>query len=185
MRAHTLRGAFACTLSLAVAMGCQREHSDSARSVASTPAAAGAARALEQIDGRTPLPLLPMMAAHQKQNMREHLQAVQEMTAALAIGDFGGVKRAAARLGSSQQMTRMCEHLGARAPGFTETALRFHETADTIGVAADRQDRDAVLTALTRTLAACTGCHSTFKQRVVDEATWNAFSAPARYVDGH
>ena len=115
-----------------------------------------------------------MMAAHQKQNMREHLQAVEDMTASLAIGDFVGVKHAAERLGSSQQMTRMCEHMGAHAPGFTDTALSFHKTADTISSAAERQDRDAVLAALTRTLAACTGCHSTYKQQVIDEATWAA-----------
>ena len=29
-----------------------------------------------------------------------------------------------------------------------------------------------VLTALNETLATCTGCHSTFKQQVVDETTW-------------
>jgi cytochrome c556 len=121
-----------------------------------------------------------MMAAHQKQNMRDHLQAVQELTASLATGDFVGVKHAAERLGSSQQMTRMCEHMGAHAPGFTETALSFHKTADTLSSAAEHQDRDAVLAALTRTLAACTGCHSTYKQQVIDEETWAALSTTRR-----
>lgn len=156
-------------------MGCQQERRASeAASARAKPPPPSAQQALDRIDGRTPVPLLPTMAAHQKQNMRGHLEAVQAMTAALAIGDFAGVKHAAERLGSSQQMTRMCEHLGAHAPGFTQTALSFHETADDIGTAAERQDRDAVLTALTRTLAACTACHSTYKQQVVDEATWAA-----------
>lgn len=31
---------------------------------------------LDGMDTRAPVPLLPMMANHQKQNMRAHLQAV-------------------------------------------------------------------------------------------------------------
>ena len=178
MICRTLRRGIA---SAVLIIACQGERSTSeAPSAGTKPVPAPAQAALDRIDGRTPLPLLPMMAAHQKQSMREHLQAVQEMTASLAIGDFAGVKQAAERLGSSQQMTRMCEHMGAHAPGFTETAMSFHETADTIGAAAERQDRDAVLTALTRTLAACTGCHSNYKQHVIDEATWAALPAKTR-----
>jgi DNA-binding MarR family transcriptional regulator len=40
--------------------------------------------ALDRMDTRAPVPLLPMMANHQKQNMRDHLVAVQEIVAALA-----------------------------------------------------------------------------------------------------
>lgn len=134
---------------------------------------------LDRMDGRTPVPLLPMMAEHQKRNMRDHLVAVQELTGALAVGDFSEVQRVAARLGSSPQMTRTCEHLGAHAPGFTELALNFHTTADTIAEAATRRDRDAVLEALNRTLAACTSCHATYKQQVVDDATWATLSVRA------
>jgi hypothetical protein len=158
---------------LVASVACRREQSaPEAPDAASRRDSPVAQQTLDKLDGRTPLPLLPMMAAHQKQNMREHLEAVREATKALAIGDFVGVKRAAERLGSSAQMTRMCEHMGAHAPGFTETALSFHKTADGIGAAAERQDRDDVLAALARTLAACTGCHSTYKQQIVDEATW-------------
>jgi hypothetical protein len=178
---HALKRGFAAVVLVVLTSSCQRERSASdAPSMAIKPAPAPAQQALDRIDGRTPLPLLPMMAAHQKQNMREHLQAVQAMTASLAVGDFAGVKHAAERLGSSQQMTRMCEHMGAHTPGFTETALSFHETADTIGAAAEHQDRDAVLAALTRTLAACTSCHATYKQQVIDEAAWAALPAPTR-----
>ena len=170
-----LKRGLASALFIATTSGCQRERSASeAPSAGTKPTPAPAQQALDRLDGRTPLPLLPMMAVHQKQNMREHLQAVQEVTASLAVGDFVGVRQAAERLGSSAQMTRMCEHMGAHAPGFSETALSFHKTADTIRSAAERQDRDAVLTALTRTLAGCTGCHSTYKQQVIDEATWTA-----------
>ena len=72
------------------------------------------------MDTRTPVPLLPMMADHQKRNMRDHLLAVQEIVAALAADNFAAVERSAGRIGYSEQMGQMCVHMGAGAPGFTE-----------------------------------------------------------------
>jgi hypothetical protein len=145
---------------------------------ASPPHAAAVPRddarsALEALDGRAALPLLPMMANHQKQNMRDHLVAVQEIVTAVAADDFATVERAAGRIGFSESMAQMCTHMGAGAAGFTERALEFHRTADTIAVAARQGNAPAVLHALGKTLNACTGCHAAFKQQVVDEATWN------------
>ena len=96
-------------------------------------------------DTRQPLPLPAMMAEHQKQNMREHLAAVQAIIAAIARDDMGGVAEASARIGYSEAMGQMCEHMGAATPGFTAMALNFHHTADTIGEAARRGDRAGVL----------------------------------------
>jgi hypothetical protein len=114
------------------------------------------------MDTRSPVPLLPMMANHQ-----------QEIVMAAAGGDFVGIERAAARIGYSEQMGQMCTHMGAGAPGFTEAALEFHHTADTIVSAARQHDLAAVMGALGSTLQTCTGCHASFRQEVVDEATWN------------
>jgi cytochrome c556 len=130
-------------------------------------APASAHEALDKLDQRRPVPLLPMMAQHQKQNMREHLEAVQEVVAAAALNDFGKVALAAKRMGFSESMGRMCEHMGAAAPGFTEEALAFHHTADEIAIAAKSQDGAAVLAALSKTLQACTRCHATYKQQLV------------------
>jgi len=124
---------------------------------------------LDRLDRRKPLPLLPMMANHQKENMREHLAVVQQVVAATAIGDFAQVAQAAQRMGYSEAMGQMCEHMGAGASGFTEQALAFHHAADRIASAAKREDSPAVLAALGETLAACTGCHATYKQKVVDK----------------
>ncbi len=123
--------------------------------------------ALDQLDERRPVPLLPMMAHHQKESMREHLEAVQEVVAAVATGEFDKVAVAGKRLGYSEHMGRMCEHMGAGAPGFTEQALSFHHTADAIVTAAEERDGAAVLAALSKTLRACTSCHSTYKQQLV------------------
>ncbi len=164
------------TLTFVVAIsfcfGCRAAPGSEATREASTgpavlPTAPNANDALEKLDPRRPVPLLPMMAQHQKANMREHLEAVQEVVAAAAVSDFEKVAVAAKRMGFSESMGRMCEHMGTGAPGFTEQALAFHHTADEIVSAATRQDGPAVLAALSKTLSACTSCHAAFKQQLV------------------
>ncbi|MEW6435240.1 MAG: hypothetical protein AB1730_27410 [Myxococcota bacterium] len=146
---------------------------------AAPPPKLAALDALDAPDTRKPVPLIPMMAQHQKQNMRDHLQAVQEMVVALAADHFAPVEQASARIGSSPQMAMMCNHMGQGAPGFTDQALAFHQTADTIAAAKKKRDRKGVLTALGQTLATCTACHATWKQDVVDEKTWSEASKSA------
>lgn len=166
---------------------CSRESSPApaATSSATTaPSAASAAAALDGMDTRAPVPLLPMMANHQKQNMRDHLAAVQEIVSAIATDDFAGVERAASRIGFSEQMGQMCTHMGAGAPGFTEQALNFHQTADRISAAARDRDRARVLTELGATLQTCTSCHAAWKQQVVDEPTWTRLTSSAPPTHG-
>jgi hypothetical protein len=133
----------------------------------------------DALDSRTPVPMLAMMANHQKENMRDHLLVVQQIALALAGDDFPAVERAASRMGYTEQMGRMCTHMGSGAPGFTEQALRFHHAADRIGVAARERDRKRVLAELGATLQICTSCHSTFKQQVVDEPTFRRLASSA------
>jgi len=151
-------------------------------SVATSHAPATACAPLEQLaamDTRRPVPLQPMMAWHQKQNMMEHLVAIQRITDALAREDWEGVAAASALIESSPQMQQMCHHMGAGADGFTELALDFHRRADAIGVAARAQDGTAVLRATSSALEACTSCHATYRQDVVDPATWEARTGSA------
>ena len=143
--------------------------------------------ALDQMDSRIAVPLLPMMANHQKQNMRDHLLAVQEIILAAAVDDFAAIERAATRIGYAPQMAQMCTRMGAGARGFTEQASTFHHTADAIGAAARQRDRVAVMAALGSTLQTCTGCHETYRQHIVDEATWTrltALAAPTGHQPG-
>ena len=83
----------------------------------------------------------------------------------------------------------MCQHMGVGAEGFTEMALDFHRRADAIGEAARAHDGAAVLRATSETLRACTACHATFRQEVVDAATWHAHTGeahvPAMMHDAH
>ena len=130
-----------------------------------------------------------MMAWHQKQNMMEHLVAIQRIVDASAKEDWAAVAEASAMIESSAQMQQMCEHMGAGAPGFTELALDFHTRADAIGVAAKAEDAKGVLEATSNTLAACTGCHSAYRQEVVDAESWQARTGsshdPAAMHGGH
>jgi hypothetical protein len=145
------------------------------------PALHGAAM---EADARRPLPLLAMMADHQKQSMRDHLVAVQEIVAAIAMDDYAAVEKSAGRIGYSEQMGQMCTHMGAAAPGFTEQAMAFHHTADRIADAARARDRSRVLAELGATLKTCTECHSAWKQQVVDEATWRQLTSAPQPATG-
>jgi hypothetical protein len=176
----------ACLLSIALfgtlVGGCDKPEGTSANQSPPPEAAASPAphHPPSTSDTRKPLPLLAHMAEHQRENMRDHLAAIQEILAALSVNDFEGVERAASRIGYSEQMGRMCSHMGAGAPGFTDTALNFHRTADTIGTAAKQRDAGATLKAVSATLQTCVGCHATYRQEIVDEAKWNELTKAAR-----
>lgn len=124
------------------------------------------------MDERRPVPLLPQMAHHQKQNMRDHLVAVREIAAAAGKRDFEAIREAAEPIGSSPEMKQMCRHMGAGADGFTERALEFHKKADGIIESAKSEDLTGVFDSLSATLQTCTSCHSTYKQKVVSPEAW-------------
>jgi hypothetical protein len=177
-----IRGKCSLAFGMIVFASCQKPdpHQEPAAPVAivTSPSPICEAHAsLDEIDTRIAVPLLPMMANHQKQNMRDHLLAVQEIVLASGRGNFAGVERAATRIGYSAEMGKMCTHMGAGAQGFTDQALAFHRTADSIAAAARKHDRPAVMTALGTTLQMCTACHETFRQRVVDQATWTRLTS--------
>jgi len=121
-----------------------------------------------------------MMANHQKQNMRDHLVAVQKIIAGVAANDFDAIAAASKPIGYSEQMGAMCSHMGGGAPGFTEQAIAFHHTADKIGDGARLHDMNAVLAALNETLSSCTACHAAFKQSVVDDPALAMPTRPSR-----
>jgi len=159
------------------ACGCQNHSAPrSTSSVGGHPQPNHAQPVADALDTRIPVPLLPRMAQHQRENMRDHLAAVQEILASVAQNDFAGVEKAAARIESSAQMQAMCQHMGMGAPGFTELALNFHRTADAIAPAARKRDEKEVLKALSATVSTCVGCHATYRQQIVDEATWQRLS---------
>lgn len=153
-------------------LGSTNEPAPSAAQEDSADNECGAIAELASLDPRRPVPLQPMMAWHQKQNMMEHLVAIQRITGALAEENWDEVESAALLIGTSPQMEQMCQHMGAGADGFTELALDFHRRADAIAVAARTHEIPAVLGATDLTLQACTTCHASYRQEVVDAQTW-------------
>jgi hypothetical protein len=141
--------------------------------VPARPVTAHPADALASLDPRTPVPLLPPMALHQKQNMQDHLLVVQQITDGLAREDWPAIEAAAGRFASSPEMQMQCEHMGMGADGFTERALDFHRRADGIAAAAKEKDAAKILAATATTLEACTSCHATYRQDVVTDAAWS------------
>ena len=181
-----MRSSAGLALLALLATGCGDDQISPAPDVATPPAdASSPVVALNDMDPRTPVPLQPMMAWHQKRNMQEHLIAIQHITEALSREDWAAVAEAAATIESSPQMQMQCEHMGAGADGFTEMALDFHRRADAIGEAARSEDTRAVLLATANTLEACTGCHATYRQEVVDAETWAARTATRHVPPGH
>ncbi|MCB9682602.1 MAG: hypothetical protein H6733_14145 [Alphaproteobacteria bacterium] len=140
---------------------------------AAAPSSAPSAHAiLDGMDDRTPVPMPPHMALHQKAMMRDHLEAVQQVLDALAVSDWARVEAAASRIGTSPEMAQTCEHMGAAAPGFTEQSLDFHARADAIAQAARDHDAAAVLRSTSDTLSACTACHARWRQQVESAADY-------------
>lgn len=134
-------------------------------------------------DTRISLPLRPALARHQKQNMREHLEAVQAIVAGLATGDFTAIETAASRMGYSRETATQCEHMGADAPGFAERAIAFHKSADEIAAAARRKDIQDVTANLSRTLVQCTGCHATYRQDIIGKRSHDRLVEP--FIGSH
>src|SRR5687767_15989180 len=87
-------------------LGCRAtaggEPKPEASHLAKAAAPANPNAALDKLDQRRPVPLLPVMALHQKQNMRDHLEAVEQVVAAASAGDFDKVAAAATRMGYSE-----------------------------------------------------------------------------------
>ena len=165
-------------LMVLLAAGCSGDASSPAPDAAAQSAYASSPVAtLNGMDPRAPVPLQPAMAWHQKQNMQEHLIAILHITESLSREDWEAVAEASSTIESSPQMQMQCEHMGAGADGFTEMALDFHRRADAIGEAARNEDTKAVLRATAHTLEACTRCHATYRQDVVDAETWEVRTA--------
>jgi hypothetical protein len=127
-------------------------------------------------DTRKPLPLTAMMAEHQKQNMRGHLEAIRDLTEAFVSKNFKQIEDAGKRLGTSPEMKMMCDHMGRGAPGFTEMALRMHSEADKITEAGQKKNLKAAMVATNRTLQSCTACHAVYKQEVLSDDDWKKAS---------
>jgi len=115
------------------------------------------------IDERTSLHLSPMMKQHQLTNMRDHLAAVQEIIIQIGLGNFSQASNTAhQKLGLTKEMEAMCSSFGSDT--FKELGIRFHKSADDLGVILEKGNTEDSLAALGKTMSYCVACHAQFKQ---------------------
>jgi cytochrome c556 len=113
-------------------------------------------------DRRTALKASPMVFAHQKAQMREHLRAAQETLASLAKGDFAAAADTAhEKLGVSPQMRKMCGVFGDET--FRTMGMTFHERADHVADVARTGDLAKTVAAYADMIQACVDCHDAYR----------------------
>ncbi len=114
-------------------------------------------------DHRVSLHLSPEKAKHQLMNMRNHLQAVQQIINYLSKDDFDSASFiASSRLGLTNEMKKMCSSFGNEK--FENLGLEFHKSADKMSEVMKTKNKNKALEALTLTLNYCVTCHSVFRQ---------------------
>jgi len=114
---------------------------------------------------RTALNLPPASQEGLKLTMREHLEAIEAIVAALAREDF--VKAATLaneELGFPKHHVAMQREQGATfPPAYHELAMAHHQAAEALGTAIPTKDLKKILPQLEQTIHACVKCHQAFR----------------------
>lgn len=120
-------------------------------------------------DTRVLVAFPPALAASTLANMRDHLQAIQEINVALAAGDDGAAaKIAETRLGMSS-LERHDAHEAARymPPDMQMAGTAMHRAASRFAIEAQNAavtgDLKPALGALATVMEACVACHAGFR----------------------
>lgn len=100
-----------------------------------------------------------------KLTMREHLEALQKILAALAGDDY---EKAAAiaheELGFPKHHQAMQREQGVAFPsGYQKLAMAHYQTAEDLAEVIPSKDMPRILAHLNRTVKACVNCHHTYK----------------------
>ncbi|CBE69003.1 MAG: cytochrome c [Candidatus Methylomirabilis oxygeniifera] len=118
-------------------------------------------------DGRTELRHIPApMKIMHKAMMRQHLDHVSQITAALAANDLNkAAEIAVTNLGWSQERAQECSVFEPVKSGsdYTTLAAAMHKKADELADAAKSGYRDKAFQALAELIHNCNECHKKFK----------------------
>ena len=114
---------------------------------------------------RSSLDLSPSAEEGLKLTMREHLEALQQILAALAGDDY---EKAAAiaheELGFPKHHQAMQREQGFAFPsGYQKLAMAHHQVAEDLAEVIPSKDMPRILKQLDRTVKACVDCHQTYK----------------------
>jgi hypothetical protein len=147
----------AALLSLAIAADAQHDHGH--------PTVKEGAAADIQPDERVALGLSRSAEAGLKLTMREHLDALHAIMAALSRQDFEqAAKVAHEELGFPKHHQAMQREVGATfPPKYHELAMAHHQEAEGLAKVIPTKDLKAILPALERTIGACVACHRVYR----------------------
>jgi hypothetical protein len=131
----------------------------------SAPAGAEGPAQGDAPDTRTPLHLDPAAREEMLGTMREHLETLQAVVAALAQGKYGRAQDLAhEELGfPKHHRVMMREGNVMYPPRYSELAMAHHKAAEDLARAIAAREMPAILQRLDETIAACTACHRAFR----------------------
>lgn len=120
-------------------------------------------------DTRVAVPIPPQLATHMLANMRDHLAALQEISAALAQGQAGAAaKIAEERLGLSSLRAHGAHEVAQFMPqGMKDAGTAMHRSASRFAL--DAQNADVTgdlkpaLGTLSEVMTACVACHAGYR----------------------
>jgi hypothetical protein len=134
-----------------------------------TPVGSGAESPGEKIvetkKARIPLHLSAPAREGLQLTMREHLEALQAIVAALAIEDYEKAAAVAHEdLGFPKHHQAMQREQGAPfPPKYQELAMAHHRMAEELAQIIPSKDMKKILPHLDRTMKACVACHQAYK----------------------
>lgn len=116
-------------------------------------------------DQRTYVELPEMMQRHMLANMRDHLEAVNEILVYLGAGEFDkAADTAEYRLGMSSLESHGANHMARFMPqGMRAAGSAMHQAASRFARVAEEGDALPAYRALAEITAACVACHSAYR----------------------
>lgn len=156
-RILSLVGGLAALLSLAVVVEAQHEHGH--------PVNKEGASTESRQDERVALNLNEQASAGMKLTMREHLEAIRDIVAALGQQDFKqAAKVAHDELGFPKHHQAMQREGGVTfPPKYHELAMAHHQDAEDLAKVIPSKDFKTILPQLERAIGACVSCHQAYK----------------------
>ncbi len=147
----------AVLLCMAVVVEAQHQHGH--------PMAKDGASAESRPDERVGLGLHSTAEAGMKLTMREHLEAIRDIVAALSRQEFEtAAKVAHEELGFPKHHQAMQREGGATfPPKYHELAMAHHQEAEDLAKVILSKDLKTILPKLEKTIGACVSCHRAYK----------------------
>jgi len=118
-----------------------------------------------ETDTRTKVELPNMMKTHMLGNMRDHLQALSQIQAALAKGELDKAGDIAeTRIGMSSLVSHNASHMAPFMPkGMQDMGTEMHHAASRFAMIANEGDLSRALEALSKVTEQCVACHMSYR----------------------